>query len=164
MYIYIYIHIFRLIPASHLAQNSITNPIWPSQALTPYLQCDTFKRHTNFSRGIHLQASRTCVVENKCVFNNLVLFCFASLLCFFASLEVCYLLRDWSGPPALRMPEAGGRRPTGIGGSGRRSPPENVPLGTVHVWVVAPYIHIYVDIYIYIYMIEEENVSNLWKA
>ena len=49
-----------------------------------------------------------------------LLLCFFALLLCFASLEVFYVLRDCSGPSALRMPEAGG---------------QNVPLGivTAHV-------------------------------
>ena len=56
-----------------------------------------------------------CFASLLCFFAAFL--CFVSLLCLFASLEVFYLLRDCSGPPALRM---------------------NVPLGTIRVWPIYP--------------------------
>ena len=57
------------------------------------------------------------------LFFAMLLLCFVSLLLwkslfFFASMEVFNLLRDCSRPPALRMPEAGGRLVAGNLGGG----------------------------------------------
>ena len=77
-----------------------------------------------------------CFASLLCFFA--LFFCVASLRCFFALLLSFASLLLWkssfSCATALGLRPSSCRMLTGIGGSGGRSFPENVPLGTAHVW------------------------------